>query len=102
MKNKLLKVLGCVLVSVLVIFMFYCCYWLGVQTANKEVMNSDLKPCPFCGGNAEIKYEEYVTDVVSAFVYCTNCKVKFYVSFEDSKEEAYIKLVKLWNTRVNE
>jgi len=54
----------------------------------------ELKPCPFCGGEAiaemnENWYWEYE-------VYCTKCGATFQTSF-DTEEEA----VKAWNRRAD-
>ena len=56
-------------------------------------MSEELKPCPFCGGDAECnenKSHHYGFDVPA--VTCTNCGVR---NFCSSKEEA----VRDWNAR---
>lgn len=48
-----------------------------------------LKPCPFCGGEAE------VLAYINYYVYCSNCGV----STKGYGKE--IKAVKTWNARTN-
>ena len=56
----------------------------------------ELKPCPFCGGKAEIKkHEEW--GWFQYEVYCKNCDASFDASFS-SKEAAR----NHWNRRVND
>ena len=64
-----------------------------------------LKPCPFCGGEAEVIFEEYSGDhIVNEFyVRCTmfnnrlpNCLVMPNTITYDSEEEA----IDAWNRRV--
>lgn len=50
-----------------------------------------LKPCPFCGGEAEL-YENYYH---GCNIYCLECGVEFEC---DSKEEA----IEAWNRRVSD
>lgn len=37
--------------------------------------NEKLKPCPFCGGRAEICYDEYITIPLYGVI-CTACRAK--------------------------
>jgi hypothetical protein len=57
-----------------------------------------IKPCPFCGGDADLKYDA----IGSAFVKCKNkCVVQCGTAFEHrirSKEEAISK----WNFRYDD
>lgn len=58
----------------------------------------DLKPCPFCGGEAEL-YKH--PRAVCFGVICTKCKTStgmFYSTFDKSAED---KAVELWNRRAN-
>jgi len=58
--------------------------------------NDKLKPCPFCGGAARIMLDgEDLPDESFHNVYCTNCKVQFWVK---SKTEA----ITAWNNRVQD
>ena len=54
----------------------------------------DLKPCPFCGGNAVVRR---VLDITPWYVRCDNpdCVVWVVTFNRDTAEEA----IKLWNTR---
>lgn len=54
-------------------------------------MEQELKPCPFCGGDANIvSREEGIT-----FITCKDCYAEM---FGSTKESA----IKQWNTRVSE
>lgn len=55
--------------------------------------DSELKPCPFCGGEAEIC--ENLDDKNLICVVCRNCKSKSSWHVKDNKSEA----IKAWNTR---
>lgn len=48
--------------------------------------NSELKPCPFCGGEAEI--------VSNRFVKCKDCRSRTWTLFPTLDES-----IKAWNTR---
>lgn len=56
-----------------------------------------LKPCPFCGGKAEMLISEYEDSRKEYLVDCTECcgMVERWV---DTEEEA----VEQWNRRVND
>jgi len=70
---------------------------------------NDLKPCPFCGGEAE--YEESENNGVDELItYCTDCKANFNIKWhwdnrlftddvEGSKAKDKARLISLWNTR---
>ena len=52
-----------------------------------------LKPCPFCGGEAEI----FVSDITDrALVYCRGCDAQ--IKMQQNEQEA----VEAWNKRVGE
>ena len=52
-----------------------------------------LKPCPFCGGEAEI----FVSDITDrALVYCKCCDAQ--IKMQQNEQEA----IEAWNKRVGE
>ena len=53
---------------------------------------TELKRCPFCGGDAEL-FDEYWIDVHYAYVMCKTCETISDTC--DTKERA----IELWNTR---
>lgn len=56
----------------------------------KRAMNEELKPCPFCGGKAEISL------LLSNYgVACTSCMGAIFPAKEQTREEA----IKAWNRR---
>lgn len=63
----------------------------------KEADDYKLKPCPFCGGTAEVGYA--INDYNRYGVYCKNCgatvEVKDWKGMEDTEENA----IKVWNQR---
>ena len=52
-----------------------------------------LKPCPFCGGEAEIHHDIYMMDRYS--VQCGNCHAGIFGWWSEKEEAAYH-----WNRRV--
>lgn len=70
----------------------------------------NLKPCPFCGGDAKVK-GICGSESVYAFVYCENCKSRTAKTFEfdigeevipqkELLERAKNHVVTAWNARV--
>ena len=59
---------------------------------------SDLKPCPFCGGEAEVMHTGGIgcSNDTFSIVECVRCWAK--TAFCDTEAEA----VKAWNTRAND
>ena len=57
--------------------------------------NKELKPCPFCGGEADIHtYEDMLTDKNYTEVVCGYCGV-------GTKGDTQSEAIKAWNTRNN-
>ena len=55
----------------------------------------EIKPCPFCGGRADIRYS-----INRALIECTNRKCKIQPStWLHVDTDSVDKLVKIWNTR---
>jgi len=52
----------------------------------------ELKPCPFCGGEADMDYEPCGLRSVDWIVFCNNCLAKM---TSTEKEDA----IKQWNRR---
>lgn len=57
---------------------------------------SELKKCPFCGGEAKIRGEKYWQPNVRRNVICTNCFANS--GWFKTDEEA----IEAWNRRVND
>ncbi len=60
-------------------------------------MQNELKPCPFCGGKANLK-EKYIHGVANRknyWVVCTNCQIR--IQDRNSVEKA----IEQWNRRVD-
>ena len=63
-------------------------------------MENELKPCPFCGGNAELRHE-YASSGYS-YIQCGQCGIKsvmFIKSFDRSSDED---ATNYWNRRCND
>lgn len=62
----------------------------------------DLKPCPFCGGSAEIAYRSTILmtrrnkGLQYMYIHCTKCGARSGDFFWDEKAE----MLKAWNRRV--
>ena len=58
-------------------------------------MTEDLKPCPFCGGRADLRYT-----INKALIECTNTKCKLQPStWLHVDTDSVGRLVKIWNQR---
>ena len=57
-------------------------------------MMNKLKPCPFCGGNANTYHNPFT--VAEHYVSCNNCNAKTDVYFK--KKQA----IEAWNRRAND
>lgn len=58
---------------------------------------SELKPCPFCGGEAKLEH-----DYIISFVKCVECDVRtvgYHVSPEYSSDA---RAAEVWNRRMND
>ena len=67
---------------------------------------SDLKPCPFCGGEAEFVFTpKHFTPYHEAGIWCKNrkCLIHVWHRFDNSISDDEIKemLTELWNRRAN-
>jgi hypothetical protein len=58
-------------------------------------MSEELKPCPFCGSKAFVKYEEGSALLVGIYCENTNCGIQPFTSLFDDLDET----IKAWNTR---
>lgn len=59
-------------------------------------MNDELKPCPFCGGEAKIKrYDSFLV-----YIKCGNSEC--FVSSETVFCRSIERAIHIWNTRPNE
>lgn len=65
-------------------------------------MNEKLKPCPFCGGEAKIKYDSFqnrrgkIKSVVLISCKELNCTIRPKTQWHIRKDEA----IEAWNRRV--
>lgn len=62
-------------------------------------MNESLKPCPFCGGKAQLEHE--LKGNGYSYVHCLKCglhSVMFMRCFEESSD---LKAVEYWNRRAD-
>lgn len=66
--------------------------------------DTELKPCPFCGGNGYLigGYSTASTSVYSAFIRCESCQVDGQNGVSLLKDKAKELAVTNWNTRTNE
>lgn len=60
---------------------------------------SDLKPCPFCGGEATLRYSLIGMD---AYVKCYNCEVSTTMYKGIDRESSEQSAVAAWNRRAND
>ena len=56
-------------------------------------MPNELKPCPFCGGEAEVTYDDTPVRII---VMCTSCEVRTDWFYNRDT------VINLWNMRVND
>ena len=58
---------------------------------------SNLKPCPFCGGKAELINRKRYALPNECYVLCLNCGASSGADYDETKN-----VIKQWNTRVKE
>lgn len=61
---------------------------------------AELKPCPFCGGNAVLTHD--LTGPGASYIQCKKCgveSVKFIRSFSGSSDD---QAIEFWNRRAND
>lgn len=77
---------------------------IAIEKTVREVVEIEIKPCPFCGGEPSIKYApgEYGYCNPTIRVECKRChaSIEREVSSK-SEEEAYKSIAELWNRRAN-
>lgn len=65
------------------------------------MLSSDLKPCPFCGGEAATVREYYPLPYLA--IYCTKCQVRYATQPQLSDYgKVYNAMCESWNRRVSE
>lgn len=64
-------------------------------------MDEKLKPCPFCGGEAEISKEQF-DDKDTSYVMCKKCAARGEFFFVSAKYASNEKAVKAWNRRTSD
>lgn len=57
----------------------------------------ELKPCPFCGGEAKLARYDNVGDMDSWFVFCPKCLVETVPRYGFKGE-----VIRIWNRRAHE
>lgn len=66
--------------------------------------NENLKPCPFCGGEAKFRNECH-NDLLIACVKCTDCLASTYANSNSyhgrTLDELEEMVIKAWNRRAN-
>ena len=80
--------------------------------------NNELKPCPFCGGGAELVVREGTYGICGAWVRCKECDCKIKAmniheliitkvtistpTTNDSRQRGIKKAITAWNRRAND
>ena len=70
---------------------------IPIPPDSDEELSKCLKPCPFCGGKAEIVRPYY--GATGAYIFCTDCRLSTNRGF-CRDNEALEELTVLWNRRV--
>lgn len=60
----------------------------------------ELKPCPFCGGEAEVRMSAFFS--CDAKVLCPNCRIQTATYKESNMDNAVWFAINAWNRRVTE
>ena len=63
-------------------------------------MNKELKPCPFCGGEAVLRTSVFFKH--DAYVRCKKCGAKSMSYPSASAEDARLRTIEAWNRRTKE
>lgn len=77
--------------------------WLGLDVCKApELKDAELKPCPFCGGEAKLASQKY--GLHFAYVKCSKCHAKVYVDEVEHLGMSLGEMTELaiseWNLRV--
>ena len=64
-------------------------------------MTMELKPCPFCGGEAELREERGLTRTLF-FVSCENDNCGVVVETRNSVSSTKVGAIEAWNRRADE
>ena len=77
---------------------------ITVEKTVKELVEIEIKPCPFCGGEPGTEYYHgqhgYYNPTARIECKCCNASIERDVSGK-SEEEAYRLMAELWNRRTN-
>lgn len=60
---------------------------------------TELKPCPFCGGEAEMATEHYYDDKKISYVVCKRCDARGGFFLVSPKYASEAKAIEAWNRR---
>lgn len=60
----------------------------------------ELKPCPFCGGEAEIGHSNLFSGKMASYCECNNCGATGEYFDVSSKYSSDDKAIEAWNRRV--
>ena len=66
---------------------------------------NELRPCPFCGGEAQLKTQEVDYGLCGAWVYCTNCQAKTnYMNTHEMviHKSSIAQAIEAWNRRADD
>ena len=63
---------------------------------------NELKPCPFCGSEAELKTEYVAYGTPKAYVRCKHCEACTAFIYPRLDICANDEVIKLWNRRAND
>lgn len=63
---------------------------------------AELKPCPFCGGEAELREEQSVANRTLFYVSCENDDCRVIVETRNSVSATRWGAIEAWNRRVSD